>query len=159
MPFRSQYLADVGLLTNPYPNNPEPRIADIYKTSRRGRITHAFALQLWQAHLHPIHTAAVGNALPTTQDSYDSFVVQTVLAIQSTLQLANKGGFGIAQKIFNLFMKDLWGHRVIGTKSEVLLHAPIDRIVYLKFAHHQHLGHHGRRFRPQEPPAWKSTIT
>ena len=131
MPLRAQYVADVGIGPNTYPHNAGQRVAGIYQTARRGRIAQPLAMQLWQI-LAPIHQQAQNGGLPVLQPAYDQFVVQTGLGIQAVLQAAGRGGFGIGQKIVNLFMKDLWGLGTIQLPVEALLHAPLDRIVLAK---------------------------
>lgn len=124
MSFRSQYLADIGLVANPYPNNPAHRIQSIYRTVRLGQINNAFAMQLWNAHLQPVHSGLT--TLPTNQAAFDNFIVQTALAVEGTLNAAGKGGFGVAQKIINLFMKDVWAFHLTPLAADPFLHVPID---------------------------------
>lgn len=129
MPLRAQYILDVDLNVNPYPDNPGPRVAGMYQTARRGSIDQGFAMHIWQQHLLPIHSRAVGGDLPSEENTYDQLVIDTAFAIQGTLKTKNRGGFGIGQKIVNLFMKDLWALGIITPQSEHLLNAPLDRIV------------------------------
>ena len=65
---------------------------------------------------------------------YDDLIVTEALGVEVLLSANGKGGFGIAQKIVNLFIKDLWGFGVIGMPSEEHLHAPVDRRVLGKFS-------------------------
>jgi hypothetical protein len=90
------------------------------------------AMQIWQGILAPIHRQALAGGLPANQPAYDQFVVHQALGIQTVLQAANRGGFGIGQKMVNLFMKDLWGLGIVVQPTESLLHAPLDRIVLAK---------------------------
>jgi hypothetical protein len=131
MPLRAQYVADVGIGPNTYPNNAGQRVATIYQTARRGRIAQPLAMQIWHA-LNPTYQHALHGGLPATQPAYDQFVVHNGLAIQAILQAVGRGGFGVGQKIINLFMKDLWGLGIIQMPTEMLLHAPLDRIVLAK---------------------------
>lgn len=133
MPLRTQYLADVGLCSNPYPKSPGKRIAEIYRTARMGQIGQTFAMQIWSRHLSSLHAQAVAGTLPVIQKDYDDLIVRAALKLEATLSAAGKGGFGIAQKIVNLFMKDLWALGVIAMPTETLLHAPIDRGVLSRF--------------------------
>jgi hypothetical protein len=130
MPFRAQYLADVGLTANPYPLAPADRIREVYRTTRRGNISHALAIHLWNAHLQPIYAALA--RVPAMQAGYDNWFVQTALAIETTLAAEARDGFGAAQKILNLFMKDMWAFRLTPPAVEPLLHAPIDRGILSK---------------------------
>ncbi len=122
------------MLSNPYPAAPGPRVAAIYGTARRGRITHVFAAQLWQNHLNGIHSFISGGKLPATQPAFDNWWTEEALKLAVTLRNHGKGDFGIAQKMLNLFLKDLWAFGVIRTPFETFLHAPIDRRVLAKFA-------------------------
>lgn len=131
MPLRAQYVADVGVNPNTYPANAGLRVAGIYQTARRGRIAQPLAMQIWGI-LNPLYNQALAGGLPAAQPAYDQLVVQNALAIQAILQAAGRGGFGIGQKIVNLFMKDLWGLGVVVQPVESLLHAPLDRIVLTK---------------------------
>lgn len=67
-------------------------------------------------------------------DKYDKQVVDLGYKIQSVLKEGNATiwGFGVGQKIVNLFMKDLWALGIIQNPYEKLLHAPLDRIVLEK---------------------------
>lgn len=133
MPLRAQYLADIGLHSNPYPVAPEPRIAAIYGTARRGRISSAFAAKLWQNHFNGIHSLIVGGRLPATQPAFDNWWTDEALKLTISLRVQGKADFGIAQKMMNLFLKDLWAFGLIQMPIEAHLHAPIDRRVLAKF--------------------------
>jgi hypothetical protein len=125
MPFRLQYLNDIALVVNPYPAAPIARIRQIYGTARRGAITAALANQLWVTHLQPVYAGLA--MLPVMQPAFDAVSIQTTLAMEATLVAAGRGGFGIAQKILNLFLKDLWAFNMIPPGVEPHLHVPIDR--------------------------------
>ncbi len=125
MSFQKQYLADIGLFANPYPHDPGPRIASIYQTARRGRIDQTYSMQLWEQHLLPVYANLA--TIPLAQPQFDAYVIHAALAIEGTLAANQRGGFGIAQKIINLFFKDLWAFHIIGSNIEPLLHVPIDR--------------------------------
>lgn len=134
MNLQDQYLADIKLHGCPYPDSPARRIAGIYGTARRGRISTAFATNLWKKHFEGIHALATMGKLPTTHIAFDEWLVSEALRLASLLRNNGKGDFGIAQKMMNLFLKDLWGFGVIETAIETLLHAPIDRRVLTKFS-------------------------
>jgi hypothetical protein len=131
LPLRAQYVADVGIGPDTYLNGAGQRIAQIYQTARRGRINQMLAMQIWNI-LQPIHQQVQVGGLPAAQPAYDQFVVQHGLAIEGVLQATGRGGFGIGQKVVNLFMKDLWGLGIIQLPVELFLHAPLDRIVLSK---------------------------
>lgn len=84
-------------------------------------------MDIWTKHLCSLHASAVTGTLPAIQGDFDDLIVNTALKIESTLKAIGKGGFGVAQKIVNLFLKDLWAFGIIRTPFETLLHAPIDR--------------------------------
>ena len=125
MPFRTQYAEDTGLHANPFPVNPSARIQGYFTTARIGGIAAGFATTLWRRHLARVYEDL--DALPVDQAEYDKFVVATALAIATTLAEAGRGGFGVAQKILNLFMKDLWALDLLPISRDHLLHAPVDR--------------------------------
>ena len=133
MPFRQQYLADIGLPNNPYPANAAQRVRQIYGTARRGQISTSEAQHLWSKHLQKAFAAP--NTIPKMQPGYDAFVVNLALAIETDLVAAGRGGFGVAQKVVNLFMKDLWAFGVLPPKVAPLLHAPLDRRILSKLKH------------------------
>ncbi len=138
MPLRAQYIEDVHLGANTYPNNCGRRVAEIYLTARHGGIAQPLANLIWQ-HILPIYNSVQNHTLPNQRDAYDQLVINAALKIQGTLQAQKRrGGFGIGQKIVNLFMKDLWALRIILPPHEQLLHAPLDRIVLAKLRNVPH---------------------
>jgi hypothetical protein len=124
---RRQYLSDVRLKPHTYPDRPIGRVQAIYQTSRRGRIGKLQAQEIWYAVLLPLYLRTVADTLPDSQKAYDRLVPQSALAVASILK--ERGGFGVGQKMVNLFCKDLWALGLIGPATEQLLHAPLDRIV------------------------------
>src|SRR5271166_183288 len=128
MPLRTQYLNDVQHAPNLYASNPCSRVAQIYQTARKGGLAPSLAQQVWK-HLLPLHSQVQSGRLPVHQGAYDQLVINTALNIQATLQAHGRGGFGIGQKIVNLFMKDHWALGSILPPHEKLLHAPLDRTV------------------------------
>lgn len=124
MSYRSQYLADIGLAANPYPVNPVDRIQKIYKTARHGGLSPILAMDIWKLHLQPIYVSL--SALAATQPAYDDFIVNKSLDIEVMLTAMGRGGLGIAQKIVNLFMKDMWAFSILPAGIEQSLHMPID---------------------------------
>jgi hypothetical protein len=55
------------------------------------------------------------------------------LEIERLLVISHRGAFGIAQKILNLFMKDLWAFSLLPEAIIAHLHSPIDRRILDKF--------------------------
>jgi hypothetical protein len=133
MPLRTQYLEDIRLDSNPYPNDPVIRIRDASGSSRRGTIGYELAEEIWKQHLSQIYRRINNGTLPTSPMHFDDFVVNAALGVEGLLMSRDKGYFGKAQKIVNLFFKDLWALRIIPDESEPLLHAPLDRSVLSKF--------------------------
>jgi hypothetical protein len=141
MPLRNQYIRDVRIGKATYPIGAIQRIKDIYKQARRGGCDQALANQIW-GRLRPIYRQATNGKLPTNQAAFDQFVVRNAFRMQAVLQNARRGGFGIGQKIVNLFLKDLWALDVIRMPVEQFLHAPIDRRVWQKLSN--------------PPPTWEA---
>lgn len=131
MPLRTQYVHDVGINPSTYPTNAEARISKIYQTARRGTLGLPVASRIWK-NLEPLYQQSIKMKLPTNQSDYDQLVVQYAFGIGNLLHTAGRGGFGIGQKIVNLFMKDLWALGIVLPPTEHLLHAPLDRIVLSK---------------------------
>jgi hypothetical protein len=51
-----------------------------------------------------------------------------MLSLTALLRQNNtRDDFGVAQKMFNLFLKDHWALNVFPAQSEILLHLPLDR--------------------------------
>jgi hypothetical protein len=119
---------------------PTKRLRGIYRTSRHN-ISYANADLLWDC-LLPLRRMADSLATPGGRVEYDETVVAAALSIEEQLRkLGLYGGFGLGQKIVNLFMKDQWAlGRVID--YEGLLHAPLDRIVLAKVPGRRKLAPH-----------------
>ena len=129
MPFKSEYLADVGITPTTYTTaaTATRQICAIYK-ARRGSITFQFGGQLWNGFFSPL--ASQFPALPNTQQQFDTFATTHMLSLAALLRQNNaRDDFGVAQKMFNLFLKDHWALDVFSPQSELLLHLPLDRRV------------------------------
>jgi len=127
MPFKSEYLADVGVTQQTYATTTAAakQICEIYK-ARRGSIKRQFGERLWNCFFSPL--ASQFPALPNTQQQFDTFATTHMLSLATLLRQNNtRDDFGVAQKMFNLFLKDHWALSVFPTQSEVLLHLPLDR--------------------------------
>jgi hypothetical protein len=139
MPFKSEYLVDVGITAQTYTVTATAiwRICSIYKT-RRGSISNQFGGHLWNGFFSPL--ASQFHALPNTRHLYDTFATTHMLRLAALLrQNSTRDDFGVAQKMFNLFLKDHWALNVFSPQSELLLHLPLDRII---------LGHLSSQNRP-----------
>jgi len=129
LPFKSEYLADVGITPTTYTTavTATRQICAIYK-ARRGSITPQFGGQLWNGFFSPL--ASQFPALPSTQQQFDTFATTHMLSLAALLRRNNtRDDFGVAQKMFNLFLKDHWALNVFSSQSELLLHLPLDRRV------------------------------
>jgi len=127
MDAKRQYLQDLGYdLEGVYSRNRDLRMRGIYGTSRHC-ISMENAGRLW-ACITPI-TDVVNSGVPIDADDYGKLTVSAALAVEDELAALNVfGGFGIGQKIANLYMKDQWAlGRVV--PLELVLHAPLDRLV------------------------------
>lgn len=148
VPMRDQYASDVRLTPDTYPDKAAERVADTYRTARRGRITLDLARTVWRQNLLPTYERVLLGNLPTQQWAYDQLVIHSALAVQETLARQKRGGFGVGQKVFNLFMKDLWALGLIIPPFEQLLHSPLDRIILARL-----------RNVPRTWSAWSRVVT
>jgi hypothetical protein len=139
---KNDYLNAVSLTPATYlsPATASQRIADIYQTARTGRLSTDRAAQLWTGFFDPLVKQFC--TLPITQTCYDAFAVAQILNLATHLRQWERGDFGHAQKMFNLFLKDHWALNVVPAPVEVLLHLPIDRTMLTKLAN--------------TPPSWSS---
>ena len=116
---------------------PVRRLRGVYRTSRHN-LSFANAALLWDS-LAPLRLYLDAVDVPRSQDEYDHTVIACALDLERQLDAINAyGGFGIGQKIVNLFMKDQWA---LGAAAslERLLHAPLDRIVLRHVSNRCHL--------------------
>lgn len=103
---------------------PAKRLRGIYRTSRF-QISEHDAAAFWQD-LSPLRDVC-GSRIG--RDDYDKCLIGCALSIQATLQDRGiRGGFGVGQKVANLYMKDQWALGRVDELEDVL-HAPVDRIV------------------------------
>jgi hypothetical protein len=135
MGFREQYRHDVPLVECPYPHDAATRIRGFYRTSTRATkktIDNTLAQEIWQSHLRTIFEGR--NRLPSNRQQFDKYLVKKIESLGLLLGERNKGDFGIAQKIVNLFMKELWALCQLPERIESNLHAPLDSIVLSKIS-------------------------
>ena len=128
MPFRKQYQDDVGLKSDPYLTNPEKRIQEILAMGRKPLLSGIAkkGKKIWSAHLGSIYRKKT--KLPKSQAKCDDFIVKLIWKISCALSPRKKDKpFGVAQKIVNLFFKDLWAFGHISAPIDSFLHIPIDR--------------------------------
>ena len=86
--------------------------------------------------------AACPQDIPKDRLRFDAWAKTNVWAIAKAYSSTSPYPLGIAQKTLNLFMKDLWAWDKLQPEQEHCLHAPIDRIIYQRFA--------------KAPKCWKS---
>jgi hypothetical protein len=127
--FKDQYKNDIHFLANsdiPYLNEISAieRINIIYSTARKGRLNNNLCNRLW-ALLSQIH--AETNLIPITKSNYDKFAKTYIKEIATIISINQRLRLGVAQKIFNLFMKDLWAWHCLNRRQEKVLHFPLDR--------------------------------
>jgi hypothetical protein len=135
MGFRGQYRDDVSLAERPYPHDAATRIRGFYRTSTRATkktIGNALAQEIWESHLRTIFEGR--DRLPPNRQQFDKYLVEKIKSLGLLLAERNKGDFGIAQKIVNLFMKELWAVCQLPEGIESNLHAPLDSIVLSKIS-------------------------
>ena len=131
MCFKGSYRLTVGIDDSTYSDDETAvnRIWKIYETTRQGRLSNQRARSLWLDFFKPL--LPLLNKLPSKQKSFDEFVIKKIVGLSKSklLPKSQKGKFGIAQKVFNLFMKDQWALDKFLNKSELesLLHLPLDR--------------------------------
>ncbi len=132
MPFKSEYLTEVGVTHSTYTNqvSAASRVRKIHGTARTGPISGNDANQLWVSFFAPLLPQIT--ALPATQASYDTFATGQMLALVTRLQQMQKGDFGHAQKMFNLYLKDCWALNSVPAPLETFLHLPLDRALLSK---------------------------
>src|ERR1700722_19311305 len=146
MPFKQDYAAAVERTAALQPatyGNPATalyRIQRLYGAARLGNLGRNLGTRFWDTFFNPLRNQFT--ALPATQQGYDNFAIQEMRSLAQVLRQHNRGDFGIAQKMFNLFLKDHWSLSLIPPQSEPLLHIPLDRQILAKLR--------------QLPPTWKS---
>jgi hypothetical protein len=125
--FKSDYLALTGVNSATYTTvqTAVSRIQELFETARRGKISTAVATHLWTQFFSP-HLSQFPT-VPLTQQLYDTFATTQILALAGILRQHKRGDFGIAQKMFNLFMKDHWALNTFSPQLEIHLHLPLDR--------------------------------
>jgi hypothetical protein len=132
MPFKTEYLTAVGITQATYTSQllAAKRVCDIHGAARTGRISASDGNQLWVSFFQPLLPQA--SALPAIQAVYDDFATRQMLQLVVLLQQRQKGDFGHAQKMFNLYLKDCWALNSVPTPLETFLHLPLDRTVLSK---------------------------
>jgi hypothetical protein len=143
MPFKHDYLAAEHITADTYANRHSAlaRIRVLYNSAgivvRQGvRLSDEAAGELWKRFFGPLreHFAQ----LPHTRAEYDAYLLQQISVLARLLRelelLQNErlGGFGIAQKMLNLFMKDHWALDAFPKQTQLLLHLPLDLRVLSK---------------------------
>src|SRR6266436_5566852 len=127
MPFKKHYLATIGLQPNTYnnQNTAVERIVAIYGSAREGTLRQQTADVRWNEFFDPLRNRFPN--VPATQQNCDQFAIDKIATLANLLRHHRKGDFGIAQKMFNLFLKDHWALNLIPAPAQSLLHIPLDR--------------------------------
>ena len=108
MPFKNDYLMAVEISEETYnaADTAITRVRAIYRAARKGNLNRQAAKILWQSFFVPLRRQL--QQLPTSREAYDSFACRRIRKLARLLRKLHRGDFGIAQKMFNLFMKDHW---------------------------------------------------
>lgn len=135
MPFKTDYLTLAGVNAGTYTSWQTAvfQIQGLYITARRGRLSTSIGAQLWTQFFSPLRVQL--GTLPCSQQPYDSFAISQILALAGLLRQHQRGDFGIAQKMFNLFIKDHWALGALPPQSEAFLHLPLDSGIVHKLSH------------------------
>lgn len=131
MNFKLQYRIDIGFNQNepiPYsePQRAIRRLQSICRTSRRN-IVFPWAQNLWEEFFNNLWNDRQN--IPEQQEEFDNWHKDRVNVLASLLQIGNNWPLGLAQKMLNLFLKDLWAWDEINNNQALNLHAPLDRII------------------------------
>ncbi|NUN08980.1 MAG: hypothetical protein HUU54_07380 [Ignavibacteriaceae bacterium] len=121
-----QYITDIKCDANifPYDQDAINRLQKIYRTARKGNLKEDKLTNL-KDYLANIHKEP--RSIPSNIEAFDSFAKEIIKEIAIRINGTRKLKFGIAQKIFNLFMKDLWAWDKLKPEQESVLHWPIDK--------------------------------
>ena len=145
---RTQYLDELRakgtVLRDLYAvDTPFKRIRGIYRTSRFN-ISYKDAGELWDV-LTPVRALVDVRVESMKLERFDEVVVECAWQLQRRLtSLQRSGGFGVGQKVVNLYLKDQWALGRVD-QLESVLHLPLDRTVL------EALGRAGFR-----PPTWRA---
>src|SRR5579864_6023339 len=85
--------------------------------------------QLWTQLFTSLPSLAASQA---NQAQYDAFARNQIFNLANVLPPSQRGNFGIAQKMFNLLLKDHWALNRFPLHTELLLHLPLDDRVLCK---------------------------
>jgi hypothetical protein len=138
MPFKQDYLQATGVTDQTYAveDTAIERIRSLYGTARQGALNQQGAASLWQSFFFPLLPEC--QHLPQAVEGYDAFAVKQICSLARLLRERNLlrqrtlGDFGIAQKMFNLFIKHHWALDVFPRNTELCLHLPLDKRVLSK---------------------------
>lgn len=125
-----QYLTDIREHQNNFcyknENQALNRVRVIYRTARQGNIANGTACNLRDYFLTILKNQ---NEIPGTVDEYNDFAKKNIQGVAEIISQNNNLKFGMAQKFFNLFMKDLWAWNILTPEQESVLHFPLDGII------------------------------
>lgn len=133
MDCRQEYKIDIRITDSvPYDDAEAAaaRIRQIHGAARVPWISMEEAALLWAKHFVPVWTDLA--RAPCTRIAYDRWIVRQIRRLASDLGHGKCLRVGIAQKMLNLFMKDLWAWRCLPSGAEQHLHIPIDRTMVQK---------------------------
>jgi len=137
--YRAQYLEDIGFQGKviPYQNHDEAikRIKSIYRTTGIYQVGNEKASMIWNDHFLEIWKNR--NSLPEQLENFNQWhnkQVKNLIQIQILPLDRGRWRLGIAQKVINLFLKDLWAWKEIKDDVRHFLHTPIDRRILSKIS-------------------------
>ncbi|MBA4319938.1 MAG: hypothetical protein C0412_16180 [Flavobacterium sp.] len=125
-----QYLTDIGEHQNNFfyqnENQALNRVVVIYRTARQGNIANQTAINLRDCFLTILQNL---NEIPNAIIGYNDYARNQIRNVAEIISQNNNLKYGMAQKFFNLFMKDLWAWDQLTLEQESVLHFPLDRII------------------------------
>lgn len=128
---KNQYKKDIEEEYFPYRNvtSAIERIRIIYKTARVGNVSHENACELWRIFFSKIYQERKSIPAKTFDGWQKNKVKRLSLLLLGLLPKRNGAVLGIAQKMLNLFLKDLWAWGKLPRKIDSQLHMPLDRLI------------------------------
>jgi hypothetical protein len=125
-----QYVTDIGADQNNFcyqdENQALDRVRVIYQTARRGNIANETSINMRNYFLEILNNH---KEIPGIVNQYNDFASDKIRRVAEIISQNNNLKFGMAQKFFNLFMKDLWAWNRLTIEQESVLHFPLDRII------------------------------
>lgn len=133
--FKTQYRIDIRHeppLPIPYAdeNKALRQIRGHYRTARRGNPKNGLETQLWHRFYSEIWNHRRG--IPQAED-FDVWHKTKTRKLSRLLAINSRWRIGIAQKMLNLLLKELWAWEEIDPGVVPSLHAPLDSVILSRF--------------------------